>query len=124
MSVFESAMVRTTARANATVRLCAAREELWRAEGRHAGARGTPVEASALQRVGEATAELATREQWSHWIEHGTTIRPAADGEWGWAPEAEDAVETRWVEPGGLQRARAAVVAGRGDPPRRLWSVT
>jgi hypothetical protein len=33
--------------------------------------------------VGVATAEPAAREQWLHWVEHGTTIRPEADGEWG-----------------------------------------
>jgi hypothetical protein len=88
MSVFENATRRGTVHANATVRLCSAREELSRAEDRHADARGTPAEASMLERVGEATAELATREQWLHWIQHGTTIRPAADGEWGVAPQA------------------------------------
>jgi len=33
-------------------------------------------------------AELAAREQWLHWVEHGTTIRPEADGEWGNAAAA------------------------------------
>ena len=36
-----------------------------------------------LRRVAEASAELAAREEWLHWIEHGTTMRPEADGEWG-----------------------------------------
>lgn len=87
-----------TARANATVRLCSAREALWRAESRHALARGTPAEAWTLRRVGEATAELATREEWLHWITRGTTIRPAADGEWGMAPGTELAVDERPAE--------------------------
>jgi hypothetical protein len=126
MSVFQNATRRTTVRANATVRLCSAREQLWRAESRHAGARGTPAEASMLQRVGEAAAELATREQWLHWIEHGTTIRPAADGEWGFAPEAEAAATRHSAAPRAsrAERARVTAVAGRGDRTRRLRSVT
>jgi hypothetical protein len=99
MTVFQSPMGRATAHADATVRLCSAREALWRAESRHERVRGTPGEAAALRGVGEATAELATREQWLHWIEHGTTIRPAADGEWGVAPAREDSMRKRSSEP-------------------------
>jgi hypothetical protein len=126
MSVLEDATRRATARANATVRLCWAREELWRAESRHAGARGTPAEALTRHRVGEATTELATREQWLHWIEHGTTIRPAADGEWGFAPEAEDSAEGRSAEPrtARLERAHVTAVPAHGHGTRRLRSVT
>ena len=83
MSVLQTPTMRAAARANATVRLCAAREALWRAERRRADARRTPAEAATCDRVGAATAELVAREQWLHWIDHGTTIRPAADGEWG-----------------------------------------
>jgi hypothetical protein len=99
------AMGRATAHANATVRLCAAREALWRAQSRYARARGTPVEAVAQRSVGEANAELATREQWLHWIEHGTTIRPVEDGEWGVAPAIEDSPKERTA--GGAARLRA-----------------
>ena len=69
-------------RANALVRLCVAREELWRAEKRHASARGTLAEWPTLCRVGEAAAQVAMREQWLHWIDHGTSLRPEADGDW------------------------------------------
>jgi hypothetical protein len=96
MSVFETATMRTVARANATVRLCAAREALWRARRDQAGARRSPTEAATCARVGAATAELAAREQWLHWIDHGTTIRPAADGEWG-NKEATPAPSGRFV---------------------------
>jgi hypothetical protein len=92
-------MPSATVRANATVRLCSAREALWRAERRLALARGTPAEAWARHRLGEANAELATREEWLHWITRGTTIRPAADGEWGLAPGTEGAVNERADEP-------------------------
>ena len=90
MPVFETATMRAVARANATVRLCAAREALWRARRDQADARRSPAEAAMCDRVGAATAELAVREQWLHWIAHGTTIRPEADGEWG-NPEATPA---------------------------------
>jgi hypothetical protein len=104
MSAFEQTTRR--ARANATVRLCAAREELWRAESRLASARGTPARALALRHVGEATAKLAVRKEWLHWIEHGTTLRPAADGEWGLAPEPEESPRKRSAERRTARRQR------------------
>jgi hypothetical protein len=88
MSVFETATMRAVARATATVRLYAAREALWRARRDQAGATRSPGELAMCDRVGLATAELAAREQWLHWIGHGTTIRPEADGEWGNAAAA------------------------------------
>jgi hypothetical protein len=100
-----SATGRATAHANATVRLCAAREALWRAQSRYARARGTPGEAAAQRSVGEANAELGTREQWLHWVERGTTIRPVEDGEWGVVPAMEDSPEERTA--GGAARLRA-----------------
>jgi hypothetical protein len=118
MTVFRSPTGRTTAHANATVRLCSAREALWGAQNRHARVRGTPGEAAALHGVGEATAELATREQWLHWIERGTTIRPAADGEWGVAPVTEPAVDERLAE------ARTARLRAPRHRPGWLRSVT
>ena len=88
-----------SARANALVRLCAAREELWRAERRHANARGTPAEWRMLRAVGEAGAEVAMREEWLHWLDHGTSLRPEADGDW--APPAaavnEESRVQRWM---------------------------
>jgi hypothetical protein len=63
MTVLESAMAPATAHANATVRLCSAREALWSAESRDARVRGTPGEAAALDPVGEATTELTTRDE-------------------------------------------------------------
>lgn len=93
MSVFETATRRTATRATATVRLCAAREALWRAEHDQADARRTPAESAMGDRVGVATAELAAREQWLHWVEHGTTIRPEADGEWGPTAEPPDTID-------------------------------
>jgi hypothetical protein len=92
MSVLETATMRAFARANATVRLCAAREALWSAERHQADARRTPAESAMCHRVGVATAELAAREQWLHWVEHGTTIRPEADGEWAPTPVPPDTI--------------------------------
>lgn len=66
-------------RADAVVRLCAAREALWRAQRRRQAAGDHSAERS----VAEAAAELQSREQWLHWVDHGTSIRPEADGEWG-----------------------------------------
>jgi len=120
MSVRENPTVRM--RANATVRLCAAREELWRAERRHAGAQGTPDEALALRRVGEASAELAARDEWLHWIECGTTVRPAADGDWGFPPDAAESVNERSTERPAARRklAVAAAVPAPAGVGRRL----
>ena len=88
---------RGAVRANAVVRLCSAREELWRAEHRHANACGTPAESWTMRRVGEAAAEVATREQWLHWIDRGTSIRPDADGEWGRPPDDQPSGNERRV---------------------------
>jgi hypothetical protein len=112
MSARQDATVR--AHANATVRLCAAREEFWRAERRHAGAQGTPDEAPALRSVGEASAELAARTEWLHWIERGTTVRPAADGEWGLAPDAAESKSERSTERPDAPREREVLVAVPG----------
>ena len=93
MQITESASRRSRAHANATVRVCSAREQLWRLERGHIGAPGSPAESLMAHRVAEASAELAAREEWLHWIEHGTTMRPEADGEWGFRPCADDATE-------------------------------
>jgi hypothetical protein len=73
-------------RASALVRLCAAREALWRAQSRRHAAGGTSAERS----VAEAAAELQSRKQWLHWVDHGTSIRPEADGEWGYPPDSQN----------------------------------
>jgi hypothetical protein len=86
------------ARTSAVVRLCAAREELRRAQKRHAHARGTASEWGTLCRVGEAAAEVATRQQWLHWIDRGTSLRPSADGDWGRAPDNQVSRNQCWVE--------------------------
>jgi hypothetical protein len=52
-------------------------------EARPGSARRSPGELAMCDRVGLATADLAIREQWLHRIDHGTTIRPEADGECG-----------------------------------------
>jgi hypothetical protein len=110
MQVTESATRRRRAHANATVRLCSAREELWRLESRHVGAAGSPAESLMLRRVAEASAKLAAREEWLHWIEHGTTVRPEADGEWGFRPGSDDAPSEpsadRPLRPGPTPRRR------------------
>jgi hypothetical protein len=48
-----------------------------------------------LRAVGEAGAEVAMREEWLHWLDHGTSLRPEADGDW--APPAA-------IDPCGIQR--------------------
>jgi hypothetical protein len=124
MSVLENASMRAVARANATVRLCAAREALWRAERDRADARRTPAEPAMCHRVGVATAELAVREQWLHWVEHGTTIRPEADGEWGRTPERPDTIggPVERTPASGLENAEATPPPS-GRRPRPLRSV-
>jgi hypothetical protein len=115
---------RSPARASAIVRLCAAREELWRAQKRHADARGTPAESGTLDRIGEAAAEVATREQWLHWINRGTSLRPEADGDWGQPPEDQESANQRPVDgrsPTVAARRRREIE--RGLRPTRLRSV-
>jgi|1186.fasta_scaffold79634_2 hypothetical protein len=124
MSAAENAKGR--ARANATIRLCAAREELWRAERGQAAAPGTPEEALESRRLGEATAELAARAEWLHWIERGTTIRPAADGEWGFPPESAQPAEPaneRSTEPPAPGRPRGVAEALPETSRRRPTTV-
>ncbi len=113
MSVFETATTRAVARANATVRLCAAREAMWRAERRATEAQGTPAEAAMQDRAGAATAEVATREQWLHWLRHGTTIRPAADGEWAPPARPPEATSRRRGLSNVGERAREHALARR-----------
>jgi hypothetical protein len=86
-----------SARANALVRLCAAREELWRAEKRHADARGTPAEWRMRRAMGEAGAEVAMREEWLNWVDRGTSLRPEADGDWAAPATHEHGRIQRWV---------------------------
>jgi len=54
-----------------------------------------------------------------HWIERGTTVRPAADGEWGFAPDAAASVNERSTE----RAVAVAATAPSGVGRRRLWSV-
>jgi hypothetical protein len=113
MPVLDTGTMRAVARANATVRLCAAREALWRAERERADARRTPAEFAMCDRVGVATAELAVREEWLHWVEHGTTVRPEADGEWG--PTRESPATTA----GPAERPPVSRLEGAEDTPPR-----
>ena len=124
MSVLQTPTMRATARANATVRLCAAREALWRAERRRADARRTPAEPAMCDRVGVAAAELTVREQWLHWVDHGTTIRPEADGEWGPTPGPPDPISGPSERPpaSGLENAQTTPPP-RVRRPRRLRSM-
>ena len=109
MSGFENAPARAIA--SAALRLRSARHELRRAEARHTDARGTPDESLTMLRVTEAGAELATREQWLHWIQHGTTIQPEADGEWGLRPTP---THSRGVQTPAAHCPRRALVATDG----------
>jgi hypothetical protein len=84
-------------RANAVVRLCLAREELWRAEKRYANAQGKPDEWPMLRGVGEAAAVVAMREQWLHWIDRGSSLRPEADGDWAPPAASREPRIQRWL---------------------------
>lgn len=111
------------ARASAVVRLAAAREELRRAEKRHTAARDSAAEWSALHAVSEAAAEAATREQWLHWIDRGTSRRPEADGDWGQPPDDQESSNRHWVagRPA-TAAARRRREAAPGPRPTRLPS--
>jgi hypothetical protein len=111
-----------TPRASAVVRLCAAREALWRAQNRHATARETPAEPWTERRVGEAAAELATRQEWLHWMDHGTSIQPQADGEWARPLANQDSGDGREVKAGAAGPLRGPSL-GRGARKPLLRSV-
>jgi hypothetical protein len=113
---------RQLARASARLRLRAAREQLWLAKNRQADARGTPAESRALLRVGEAAAEVATREQWLHWTERGTSLQPEADGVWGRPAENQRARDQRSVERRPATPAACRAPQGASGPRARLRS--
>jgi hypothetical protein len=75
------------ARESAIRRLATARAEASRLGDVHDAAEGGQPEALAQHRLSEARANVASREQWLHWVEEGESLAPRADGEWG--PQAD-----------------------------------
>lgn len=125
MSALRNLKRKGPARAGAVIRLAAAREELRRAEKRHAAARGSSAEWSTLHGVSEAAAEAATREQWLHWIDRGTSRRPEADGEWGRPPDNQESSNRSWVASRpATAAARRSREAARGPRPTRPRSAS
>jgi hypothetical protein len=78
--------------ASAVRRLAGARNEQRRLDGLAAAAAGTRTEPFAQHRLSESRAHVASREQWLHWIEHGESLAPWADGEWALVTAADPAV--------------------------------
>jgi hypothetical protein len=56
---------------SATARLVGARDEHSRLAAEADAVRGTPAEDAAASRVSAAAADVAAREAWVGWIEHG-----------------------------------------------------
>jgi hypothetical protein len=69
--------------ASAVRRLASAREEEARLGDLFARAAGTRTGPVAEYRLSESRANVASREQWLHWIEERESLAPWADGEWG-----------------------------------------
>jgi hypothetical protein len=69
--------------ASAVRRLAGAREEEARLCDLSVAAAGTRTGPLAEYRLSEGRANLASREQWLHWIEERESLAPWADGEWG-----------------------------------------
>jgi hypothetical protein len=68
--------------ASAVRRLAGAREEEARLGDLFAKAVGTRTGPLAQYRLSEGRANVASREQWLHWIEERESLEPWADGEW------------------------------------------
>jgi hypothetical protein len=71
------------AHASAVRRLAIARAEEARLGDLFARAAGTRTAPVAQYRLSEGRANVASREQWLHWIEERESLAPWADGEWG-----------------------------------------
>ena len=71
------------AHASAVRRLASARDEEARLGDLFAPAAGTRTGPVAEYRLSEGRANVASREQWLHWIEKRESLAPWADGEWG-----------------------------------------
>src|SRR3954447_15528108 len=69
--------------ASAVRRLARAREEEARLGDFCTAAAGTRAGPLAQHRLSEGRAQVASREQWLHWIEERESLAPGADGEWG-----------------------------------------
>ena len=82
------------ARDSATRRLATARAEATRLDVLRNAAAGTPAEPLAQHRLSAGHADVASREQWLHWIEEGESLAPWADGEWGQAPAASPGAQS------------------------------
>jgi hypothetical protein len=66
--------------------LHSAEERLTAARDARDAHEGTPLERDDVTRVSEASAAVATKEEWLHWVDHHESTRPEADGEWGPEP--------------------------------------
>jgi hypothetical protein len=77
---------------DATRRLGAARADADSAHLLRDAVAGTPSARHADAQLSRAHAEVATLEEWVNWVDHGASLHPEADGEWGRRPlEAADA---------------------------------
>src|SRR4051794_26224004 len=70
------------ARDSAIRRLATARAEATRLGALCDAAGGTRAEGLAQHRLSAGHADVASREQWLHWVEEGESLAPWADGEW------------------------------------------
>jgi hypothetical protein len=83
------------ARDSAIRRLDTARAEATRLDALCNAAAGTRAEPLAQHRLSAGHADVASREQWLHWIEEGASLEPWADGEWGQATARERVPRSR-----------------------------
>jgi hypothetical protein len=83
MTVRHAVRAKGPEHASAVRRLAIAREEQVRLGDLFAKAVGTRTGPLAEYRLSEGRANVASREQWLHWIEERESLEPWADGVWG-----------------------------------------
>jgi diguanylate cyclase (GGDEF)-like protein len=82
MTAVRSARHESSSHTDAVRRLARAREEASRLDGLFLAAVGAQAQEVAGDSLGEARACVASRKEWLHWIDEGTSLAPWADGEW------------------------------------------
>jgi diguanylate cyclase (GGDEF)-like protein len=111
MAVAYTAPDKGSQHGSAVRRLAEARKELARLDA---------VDA-ADGRIAAARADVASREEWLHWLDAGESLAPWADGEWGPAPHAEPSSPRRFgrtvvpESPGRVPDERDTAARARDD---------
>ncbi len=82
MTVLHMVRSRSPEHASAARRLTGARDEQSRMAAVLAAATGADAQETAQDSLGAARADVASRQEWLHWVDEGESLAPWADGEW------------------------------------------